>query len=628
MIATLGIFSIFQLTLLPGLIIVKLLKFRGFWETLLLSIGISPIFNYAFVMISTILGIYTRFLTLSVFILEILLVLYLYFPELNQSFAQITKNHSASTFFQGFFKKDIDKPGQWLFVVNSIYLMVFILAAGGVLFYIKSFAFPSNSTFVSWDAVVSWDRWAKGLYHMQLPQRSYHYPQLISANWSLTYQFIGEERVKLFIKAFMGLIEVFVPLTSFALGIIKRDIRYFFGTFFICLLQAKFGSLCSGYVDTAVAFYALLAIVFLFLARDHEEKIRFILIGALFAAGAALTKQAGFWIVINYILLVVLQHGELIKQKSHHLLEKIILIDLVTIMPWYIYKEVQIRMGLDTSEIHYVTTLGSQGKTALQVLTTSFDQILLYLNNPVIPALGVLFLLIVLLLFSFKDIFWRKILGLVIFPYLFIWIFFFSYDIRNLNLIIPLIGLVAGVGLQNILKISSVLEDNFNPISILDLGSIMDTVVKRVEALIAPYKPMVILPFIVIPIFLLPILFSNASMIEKSIEDQKMNVDSVLNQMLYEYHDTIGFEGKILTEYQILGYLPGLEEFYLAGDPKNIKFIEEINQPEATYVLTNMKNMAPEVKILYDQLVLKNQFEPIFTYGPYQFNFICHSECK
>jgi hypothetical protein len=533
MIATLGILSIFQLTLLPGLIFVKLLKIRGFWESLLLCIGISPIFNYGFVLLSTSLGIYTRLLTFILFTIEILLAIYLYFPVLNQSFGKIGKNHSASAFFQGLFKNDINQPGQWLFVVNSIYLMVFIIAAGGVLFYIKSFAFPSNSTFVSWDAVVSWDRWAKDLFHNQLPQRAYHYPQLISANWSLTYQFIGEERVKIFIKAFMGLIEVFIPLTIFALGIIKRDIRYFFGTLFTCLLQAKFGSLSSGYVDSTVAYYALLSIVFLILAQDREDKIRCILFGTLFAAGAAITKQAGFWIVITYIFLVFLQHSELIRQKSHHLLEKIIFIDLVTIMPWYIYKQIQIGMGLDRSEIQYVTTLGSQGKTTLQVITASFDHILLYLNNPIVPAIVVLFLLLILLIFSCKDGFWQKIVAIVIFPYLFIWVFFFSYDIRNLNLIIPLVGLVAGIGMQNIFKFSIFLKDKFNTTSIMDIESIVDRIVKRVETLLAPIRPLVIMPFIVIPILLLPLMFSNAFMIEKSIEDQKDNVDFKINKLLY-----------------------------------------------------------------------------------------------
>jgi hypothetical protein len=191
-----------------------------------------------------------------------------------------------------------------------------------------------------------------------------------------------------------------------------------------------------------------------------------------------------------------------------------------------------------------------------------------------------------------------------------------------------LVGLVAGIGMQNIFKFSIFLKDKFNTTSIMDIESIVDRIVKRVETLLAPIRPLVIMPFIVIPILLLPLMFSNAFMIEKSIEDQKDNVDFKLNQLLYEYNDTYGFEGKILTEYQILGYLPGLEAYYLAGNPRSIEFIDKLKQTEATYVLTNLKNMTPEVKSMYDQLVLQNQFEPIFTYGPYQFNFLCHSECK
>ena len=80
MIATLGILSLIQLFLLPGMIITKYLKIDGFWKNLLIVIGISPFFNYVFVFISTWLGIYTRTTTFILFAVEIILFIYYYFP--------------------------------------------------------------------------------------------------------------------------------------------------------------------------------------------------------------------------------------------------------------------------------------------------------------------------------------------------------------------------------------------------------------------------------------------------------------------------------------------------------------------------------------------------------------------
>ena len=628
MIATFGILSLIQLFLLPGMIVIKYLKIDGFWKNLLIVIGVSPFLNYVFVFITTWLGIYTRTTTFILFTIEIIFFIYYYFPAITQAIGKREYNKKVSTFFNSYLRTDDNQPAQRLFFINTLQLSAFILALGGVLLYIKSFAFPQNATFVSYDAVVSWNRWALDWYHNQFPTLTYNYPQLIPTNWSIIYQFIGEDQVKIFVKTFMGLIEVFIPLTIFALGIIKRRAVFFTGTFLTCLLQVKFGSLSSGYVDSAVAFFGLLSIVFLFLAQDEKVKTKYIYLGALFTAIATVTKQAGLWSVLTYLLLVFILHKETVHQKIHRILLKIAATDLIIILPWNIYNQIQISKGLDHSVLHHVITLSSQNRTTLQVISHAINHILLYLKNPFIPGTILLILLLILLFFSYKDNFWKKITSIVILPYAVIWIFFFSYDIRNFNLIVPLIGLSAAVGLHNLSNLNSRLQNKFTNASSIDIKTVVVKSVEKIESISDKIKPVYLLIAFLIVILFLPLIYPNSYLIESSIEDQKMNDNHFLNQALYDYQEMYGFNGKILTAYQILNYLPGLENYYIGGSETNIDYINKLNQPEVAYGLAKPNSMHPEVKAYYERLEEQNQIKFLFKNGEYIFFSVCHATCK
>jgi hypothetical protein len=628
MIATFGILSLIQLFLLPGMIVIKYLKIDGFWKNLLIVIGVSPFLNYVFVFITTWLGIYTRTTTFILFTIEIIFFIYYYFPVITQAIGKREYNKKVSTFFNSYLRTDDTQPAQRLFIINTLQLSAFILALGGVLFYIKSFAFPQNATFVSYDAVVSWNRWALDWYHNQFPTLTYNYPQLIPTNWSIIYQFIGEDQVKIFVKTFMGLIEVFIPLTIFALGIIKRRAVFFTGTFLTCLLQANFGSLSSGYVDSAVALFGLLSIVFLFLAQDEKEKTKYIYLGALFTAIATVTKQAGFWSVLTYFLLVIILHKEMVRQKIHHVLLKIAAIDLTIIAPWYIYNQIQIRKGLDHSVTQYVVTLSSKNKTILEVVSHAVDHFLVYLKNPLVPGIVLLILLFVLLFLSFKDPFWKKITLIVIFPFMAIWIFIFSYDIRNFNLIVPLIGLSAAVGLHNLSTLNIGLLNKFTDTHSIDIKTAVVKSVGKIESIFAKMKPVYLLIAFLIVILFLPLIYPNSYLIESSIEDQKMNDNHFLNQALYDYQEMYGIDGKILTAYAILNYLPGLEAYYTGGHENQIDYIEKLNQPEVAYGLAKPNSMHPEVKAYYERLEKQNQIKLLFTNGEYIFFSVCHATCE
>jgi hypothetical protein len=628
MIAVLGILSLLQLTLLPGLIINRYLKIDGVWKNLLLTIGISPFFNYVFVFITTLLGIYTRTTTFILFVVETILLIYFYIPILIQKTKNTENKKRLSSFFNSYLRAGDNQPAQKIFIINTLKLSAFVLGLGGVLFYIKSFAFPLNATFVSYDAVVSWNRWALDWYHNQFPVFTYNYPQLIPTNWSIIYQFIVDERVKIYIKAFMGLIEVFIPLTIFALGMIKRKTVFFTATFLSCLLQAKFGSLCSGYVDSAVAFFGLLSIVFLFLAQDEKDKTKYIYLGALFAAIATVTKQAGFWSVITYCLLVFILHKDMVNQKIIHLLLKIAALDLAVISPWYLANQIQTQKGLDHSVTEYVVTLSSKNKTILEVVSHAVKHFLLYLKNPFVPGFVLLILLFLFLFLSFKDPFWKKITLIVIFPFMAIWVFVFSYDMRNFDLIVPLIGLSAAVGVHTLSNLNTGLQIKFSYKDSIDIKTVVVKSAAQIESILSKIKPVYWLIASLIILLILPTIYPDSYLIESSVEDQKMNDNHFLNQALYDYQESYGFTGKILTPYKILNYLPGLEEYYIGGNETQIDYIEKLNQPEVAYGLAKLNSMHPEVRAYYDRLEDENEIELLFTEGEYVFFSVCHKTCE
>ena len=633
MIVTLGILSVFQLIFIPGLIITRLMKLRGFWINLLLSIGLSPIINYLFVLITTLFGVYNQKITLLFFSFEVVLLCCLMFPIINKNIGQTVNSDSIQLFFIEYLKINSNKDGWKRKLANTIYLSVFVLATGCILYYLSIYGTQTSSIFSSWDSVVSWDRWAVDWYMNHLPNLTWHYPQLLPANWSLTYQFMGDSRIKFFAKDYMGYIEIFILITIFILGLLKHKIGYFIGIIFSSWLLIALGSQGNGYADTPVAFWGLLSIACLILAQKNKEETKYILAGAIFAAGAGVIKQAGLWIVLSYPLLLILLNKNAGKHKVLPLLVKILIIDLIIIIPWYGYKEYQILSGLDSSEIQYVTKLVSQGKSIYETFISALSLLATNLNNRFLSGKATLIILGILLGFSYKDSFWGRLCSFIIFPFTFFWIFFFSYDIRNLNLIVPLTGLTAGIGLQNIIELDYVKGLNYQKQIILTyaykrekIGRLFQNFIHIVFSIKILY---ILLP--VVLIFLLPFIYSDSYMISKSIAKQKLIGDPQLNLKIYDYFSKNGLDGKILTDYQYLGFLPELDKYYLFGfTPSGIddSFIHQFNQPQVGYALINDQWSSSVVESYINQLIDQDKIKIIFRYRSYTMVTTCHGICN
>jgi len=611
MIVTLGILSVFQLTFLPGLVVSQLVKLRGIWNTILVSLALSPIINYLFVFIATALGLYNQPVTLIFFVIELTFLIYLTYPILNKTLGQVFKYQEIAIFFDEYLNKNNVTIGWIKIFTKIIFAIVFSFAVCVILYYISIYAALKSSVFTTWDAIVSWDRWAVDWYNNHLPIQTWHYPQLIPANWSLTYQFMGDSRIKFFAKGFMGFIEIYILLTIFILGIVRRDVGYFFGVIFTAWLQWVLGSRGSGYVDSAVAFFALSSVACLLISEkdDDQSKSTYIYLGAIFAVGAAVTKQAGLWMVLAYPFLLYFTNNK--KENRRYVysyIPGILVIYALIIFPWYGYKEYQIRNSKDGSEISHVISLVSQGKSWTQRLEISF--ILIQDHFKPISEKVIAVLLSFLMIFAYNEKFCKALLGLIIIPFTLLWALYFSYDTRNLNLVIPLIGLTAGIGLQKLFNNLKQIDISYLPIKIL-----------------SPFK----IAYLLIPIllvFLLPLRYSDSYMINKSIAKQKEIGYPWLNQKIYEYQSRYGLDGKILTDYQYLGFLPGLERYYSLGSSNNPStFIKQINDTSIDYALLNSAWMSPEVVEYVRQNIAKGTMQIIFEKDTFLFVTTCRGPC-
>ncbi|MCX6055653.1 MAG: hypothetical protein NTZ74_12215 [Chloroflexi bacterium] len=635
MVVSLGIISLLQLTILPGLIITRLVKLRGFWENLLLAIGLSPLVNYFFVLIVMVLGIYNQTTTHIFLEIETLILFILLFPLfLNKSTRRNPKQYFHDFLVDFFaFEKQKKEPG---IVVFKIFFLAG--AIGVILYYVFIYGTQYSSVFSTWDAVISWNRWAVDWFRSQLPADTTFYPQLMPINWSMAYQMIGDTRIQFFAKTYMGFIEIFVLLTLFVLGLIKQKLGFFIGVTFTGWLQFALGSQGSGYMDTPVSFWGLLSIICLLFTNNDQEGKKYIFFGAVFAAMAGITKQAGLWIAVVYPIFLYFQRKDTITKKSKSPYFMILLTYLVIILPWYAYIEYRVFFGQSFSNLPYILTLSSQGSdywgTIAHAFILLFEKIAHSSNT---AGIFTLIILGVLISFSFCEKWFKRIGILIIIPFFISWVIIFSYDIRNINLIVPFVGMVAGVGLEQIIyQYYPVFSKRTVQFLIKCHKSKIAKFISSILTFLRPIKkylsiwPLLVI-FILVPLvlfFFLPTRYSDSYLLEKSIAKQKLIGGSRLNQVLYEYKANHPLNGKILTDYQYLNFMPGFEGYYEYGYPNSEYFIQQFNDPQIGYLLINTTNMSQLVKTYVDQLLEKGEISILIYFGDHLMYSTCRGVCK
>ena len=178
--------------------------------------------------------------------------------------------------------------------------------------------------------------------------------------------------------------------------------------------------------------------------RGADQRSKWLLVGGLCAAGAALTKQMGLYVAAVYPLLVWIWLRERPIRAFVRTMFQPCLIIAILVAPWYIYKSADIRSGRDANNTLQLVLDCHAGRNLPQRMLHAGAEVTAATTLP-----GGL-LLLAAVAASLGDRRVRRLLGLFVVPLGLLWAAAFSYDLRNLAMLVPLVGMAAGIGLVRI----------------------------------------------------------------------------------------------------------------------------------------------------------------------------------
>ncbi|NNM59860.1 MAG: hypothetical protein HKM04_08605 [Legionellales bacterium] len=599
----LGLMSLLQILFLPGYLFLGFYQFkRGILQTLILSFGLSVSFNYWIVLILTTLHIYNHTVVLCLFVVEFFLLLW----QRRHFF-----HHPLLTEQGGLWEhlKAICLP---LFLLIKQAIKHFNLAKSIALFSVVYFIYCcfyrepiSPFIFSSWDAVVSWNRWALDWYQDIFPKLAYEYPQLLPINISLAYQIIGSSIVQYFAKCLSFIFPLAMMGALWDIGSRQANKGYYWAVFFLsAILLIILGNLSvSGDADVPAASMSLVGFYALLLSDTYQtesEAKKSIFIAAILFAGAAVTKQSGaIFIPLFPFMLYFFLSDALIGQQKRRLSLICLAMMLLYALPWYIYKFIQIYYGYDVDVVKYLL----QGGGYLSLPTTSSGiekarygmQILfqtLYYGQthfPLVRDCALAIMTFLLFWGCWFDRFVRKIVFIMVLPGFLIWLCFVSYDLRNIAVALPFLAIALGVSFEKGLSYLKSLWFRKNP-RFWRLGVLA-----------------VLLTFGVV---LSNSVFSTDRLINGQLRRQEQIGDPSVNQVLYRYFENHPLNGLIMSNYMILPYLPKFDkQHYVLSSLNDVPRLIEalnINHPAYLLILKN-ESVSPACTIPVETYVLSNQ---------------------
>lgn len=551
LIGLVGFIAILQLTFMPGYLALSCFKLKlPVIRLISLSFALSLLINYVIAGLLTIIHVYTPAVIWPILLLETIALIYALWPSSNSWQSLSWQCSQIKCFWQDLNNgRSLDK-----FIRLGLFFISLFILLGLIYQCLTQF----GEIFTAWDPVMSYNVWASQWADNQLPVYTWHYPQLIPANWSMTYVIMQPLtqglKLQIFAKAVMPLFPFMLVLMFFDLAIETRRSTYLLGLclcfYFLYRFAECFG---QGWVDVPMSYFSFLSIALLYLAGNSERPLSYIILAALSCGAAASTKQAGlytmFWFPFLCYVLALKSQQEFSTPSKLCIIFSSCLLGLIICLPWYIYIQYLINHGLASSEVGFVT--GS----LYQVLGFSLGLRVIY---GVIQA-GLVFWLLLFLSLTYvrSKSPWIVLLPMVII-YSIIWVDFYSYADRNLVLISPLLGLLAALSLERLYRKGS-------------LKTIGKYLWSRVEAL--DCKPLHILAGCTVLVGLITYIpqCSVEALYFNQITQQQALGDITLNKLLLNYKALHGFDGKILTSWDYLGHIPGLSAYYQPYRPASVE---------------------------------------------------------
>lgn len=317
-----------------------------------------------------------------------------------------------------------------------------------------------GSILVGYDPVAQWNLWALDWAANRLPNRIYHYPQLIPMLWSLPYVLMGDSGIEFFSSSFKFVFWLLTFETLAFVAVRCRDAVLLLSLpiAFVLIRWGIGGTSVQDSIDVPVAFLSLLAVTTILLPVPADQRNRAILLALLLASGAAMTKQVGLYMIGAVPLLCLCWTLEEKRQLAPVFREGLSLtwktaLALALCAPVYIYAFVTIRNGSNISEFGYlfegVYENRSRLARAVDALAIAYAWLGFAKTAVVAAALAVF---VVLNIAALRDARYRWVLLAVNIPFSCLWALYFSYDRRNLALALPLWALTSSVGAKVLLQ--------------------------------------------------------------------------------------------------------------------------------------------------------------------------------
>lgn len=498
----LGCLSVVQMALLPGLLLLAVTRFRAtLIQLLAVSFALSFAANYAIVTLLVAAGSYTRPVVMTVI--------------------------AAEAMALWFLRRRIEvERTEWPEHPSLAMIVALVLAAESVLWAGIIWLRSLGTVFTTWDAVVSWNRWALVFAGGSMPADIQYYPQLIPANWSLSYLLIESSIVQAFAKSVMALFFLLTLLVIADAGLRLRSAGLILGVPATALLERKCVGLfiADGYVDVPVAFFATVSAMLLVAPpRDTTARLRSLWLSCACAAAAALTKQAGVYLLLVWPLLAFALRDRDDRQRPARVIPVSWVVFAAPVFAFYVHRYDAIRRGLDFSNVRYVTHDIYQGASVLQRAMHALQSLGIYVLLLVVPFAAIWFL----------PRWCRWLVALIALPFSVIWACYFSYDTRNLVLALPFAGIAAGIATEQLMAYGARVAVRF-PLRLI--GAVAAFVLLAGAAA----------------------MFSRDRIEATQLRQQREILCAPLNQRLYDWFGSHSREGRIATNYAI-DFLPDLK---------------------------------------------------------------------
>ena len=598
--ALLGVLAIMQIVFLPGYLLTRVLRLRGgTLTTLVLAFALSLVANHVLIVGLVVLGIYRPALIYAIFATETVSLLWIQRRSLQ------TSAIDAGWFrFSDFLGTLPRSPLKRMFLAAATVVIAGFALAGMAQF---------GQIFQQWDAVVSWNRWATDWAANRLPDNTSLYPQLLPTNVSLTYVFMQTSDVWIFAKAFQFLFCLMLLLAMLDAARVTGNFGFVPGlliTYWLLVAVLRFRMIGSGYADMPLAFFSFATVYTLLLAKRAGTiamRPRYVMVGAVLAAGAALAKQTGLYIATVYPLLawlLVLRSGNTttvlitlrrdgsssrrsVMSTVGSLLRVALLIGIL-VAPWYLYKFAEFHAVRDSNNTAQLVHDSHEGRSLPQRMLHGASMVV----ETTTPAGAMLLLLAIG--GGLRDPPQRWLVGLVVVPVGLIWAAGFSYDLRNLALILPFAGTAAGMGLWRAVE----WLDNRLPRSDA-AGPVSAGCTERSSGRVVRVGYVAGLLALAVVVACLGV--SDKALRECQERQQRLVGIPELNRPLYDYFESHRGLAPIATDYQALAWLPELGPWSVRCACDTLSaFRATYDRPDVRFALVRRQEAATAVQEYLD----------------------------